>query len=269
MSKIKDSTILITGGASGIGEIMGNIVAQKGAKLVIWDINRTALDTVIAKLRSRFDNIYGYQVDTSDPQNVHETALLVRKEVGNIDTLINNAGIIVGKYFHEHTITDINRTIDINTKAQMYVTREFINDMIKRKSGHICNIASSAGLISNPKMSVYCASKWASCGWSDSLRIEMDLLKSGIHVTTVTPYYISTGMFAGVQSIIPLLKPENVAQKIIRGIEHDKIYVSMPWSMRLVRLSQGILPIRLFDWLIGKKLGIYKSMDHFKGREKK
>ena len=268
MSQIKDSTVLITGGASGIGEIMGNIVARKGAKLIIWDIDPNTLDTVITKLRSQYKHIYGYQVDISDPKAVHETATLVRKKIGNINIIINNAGIVVGRYFHEHTITDIDRTIDINSKAQMYVTLEFINDMIEQKSGHICNIASSAGLISNPKMSVYCASKWASCGWSDSLRIEMELIKSGIHVTTVTPYYISTGMFAGVQSIIPLLKPENVARKIIQGIEHNKIYVSMPWSMRLVRLTQGLLPIRFFDWFIGKKLRIYKSMDNFKGREK-
>jgi short-subunit dehydrogenase len=95
----------------------------------------------------------------------------------------------------------------------------------------------------------------------------MQLLKRKIHVTTVTPYYINTGMFDGVKSIIPILKPEKAARKIIRGIERNRIYVSMPWSVHFVRLSQGLLPIWLFDWFTGSVLGIYKTMDHFKGRK--
>ena len=139
--------------------------------------------------------------------------------------------------------------------------------MIAQKSGHICNIASSAGFISNPKMSVYAASKWAVIGWSDSLRIEMQMKKTNVNITTVTPYYINTGMFEGVKSLIPILNPEKVAEKIIRGIEHNRIIVSMPLSMHFIRLSQGILSIKMFDWFAGSVLRIYKTMDHFVGRK--
>ena len=84
-------------------------------------------------------------------------------------------------------------------------------------------------------MSVYAASKWSAIGWSDSLRLEMKQLKKNIGVTTVTPYYINTGMFDGVKSIVPILNPEKVANQIIRGIESNKIFVSMPWSVGFVR----------------------------------
>ena len=187
---------------------------------------------------------------------------------GNIDVLINNAGIVVGKYFSEHTPQEIIKTMDINANAPMLITSEFLPVMIQQNSGHICNIASSAGLISNPKMSVYVGSKWAVTGWSDSLRIEMKKSGKNIGVTTVTPYYINTGMFDGVKSIIPLLKPEKVARKIIGGIERSRIYVSMPWNVNFVRFFQAIFPVRFFDWFVGGVLGVYKGMDQFKGHKK-
>ena len=119
-------------------------------------------------------------------------------------------------------MTEIVRTMDINTNAPMFVTLEFLGDMIDQNSGHICNIASSGGIISNPKMSVYAASKWAVIGWSDSLRIEMIQMEKNIHVTTIMPYYINTGMFDGVRSKIPILEPESTALKIIRSIEKEQ-----------------------------------------------
>lgn len=94
----------------------------------------------------------------------------------------------------------------------MHIALELLPEMILRGSGHIVNIASAAGFVSNPKMSVYVASKFAVVGWSDSLRLEMERNKTGVHVSTVTPYYIDTGMFAGVKTLIPILKPEYAAK---------------------------------------------------------
>ncbi|MBU2555489.1 MAG: SDR family oxidoreductase [Bacteroidetes bacterium] len=266
MSTFQNKKVLITGGASGIGKIMGRMALERGAELVIWDIHPENMRTTLAEL-SPLGKVHGFAVDVSSPEQIKQTAEEVRQQVGNIDILINNAGIVVGKYFHEHNVSEINATMNINSRAPMLITSEFLPGMMAANSGNVCNIASSAGLISNPRMSVYAASKWAVIGWSDSLRIEMQLLKRKIHVTTVTPYYINTGMFDGVKSIIPILKPEKAARKIIRGIERNRIYVSMPWSVHFVRLSQGLLPIWLFDWFTGSVLGIYKTMDHFKGRK--
>lgn len=262
---LKGKTVLITGGASGIGKLMGAIALEKGAKLIIWDINPKSIEETVAD-HSNLGEVAGYVVDVTDIERVNEMAAVMKKEHGPVDVLINNAGIVVGKYFHEHTTTDITRTMDLNANAPMFTTLAFLLDMLTLNSGHICNIASSAGLISNPKMSVYAASKWSLIGWSDSLRLEMKQLKKNIGVTTVTPYYINTGMFDGVRSVIPLLKPDKAAKKIIKAIENNRIFLSMPWSVRFVRFFQGLLPIWFFDWFVGKVMGIYSTMEHFKGR---
>jgi short-subunit dehydrogenase len=266
MKNLKGKTVLITGGASGIGKIMGRIVLERGAILLIWDIDQSKIDKTVAEF-SLLGNVSGYRVDVSNPDMVKEVTSKVKTDHGVVDVLINNAGIVVGKYFHEHSTNDILRTMDINATAPMLVAQQFLPGMMSQNSGHICNIASSAGLISNPRMSVYAASKWSVIGWSDSLRIEMQQLKKSIGVTTVTPYYINTGMFDGVKSRIPILNPEKVATRIIKAIENNRIILSMPWSMHFVRFSQGTLPIGLFDWFVGKILGIYKTMDHFKGHQ--
>ena len=94
MSKIKGSTVLITGGASGIGRIMGRIALEKGVRqLIIWDINEQGINSTIEELRT-IGNIKGYKVDISDTAAVQECYKRMRRECGNIDILINNAGIV-------------------------------------------------------------------------------------------------------------------------------------------------------------------------------
>lgn len=268
MTKIKSSCVLITGGASGIGKIMGQKVLEKGGKLIIWDLDSIKLRETLEELAA-IGEVHTFDIDITDEQKVKELAAKIQDEIGPVDILINNAGIVYGGNFHESTPEAINKTMAVNALAPMYLTQEFLPGMISRKFGHICNIASSAGLVSNPKMAIYAGSKWACTGWSDSLRLEMKALKTGVGVTTVTPYYIDTGMFDGVKSFIPILKQEKVAAKVIKAIEKDRIFLSMPWSMRFVRFSQGLFPIWFYDWFVGKVLGIYKTMDDFKGRNNK
>ena len=226
MTKLKDKTILITGGASGIGKIMSRLSLERNAKVIIWDINKFNIEKTI----SEFDNlgdITSYIVDVSNLVQIQETAKKIKDEHGNIDILINNAGIVVGKYFHEHTAEEIEKTMMINANAPMHVTTNFLSEMIERNSGHICNIASSASLLANPKMSVYAASKWSVFAWSDSLRIEMKQLNKDIKVTTILPYYINTGMFDGVKSRIPILDAEKTALTIIKAIEKNKQIITV------------------------------------------
>lgn len=267
MHYFTNKRVLITGGASGIGKIMGRMVLEQGASLIIWDLNQEGIDQTLAAL-SPLGPVHGFVVDVSDPDAVARAAQQVIAQVGLPHVLVNNAGIVTGNgYFHEQPVPDMQRTLAVNTLAPMLVTRAFLPDMIRRNSGHVCTISSSAGFISNPRMAVYASSKWAASGWSDSLRLELRRQRAGIGVTTVTPFYIKTGMFDGVDSWIPLLDPEFVAARVLRGIERNRAWVSMPWNMHLVRLAQGLLPVRFFDWFIGDVCGIYRTMDGFKGRE--
>jgi short-subunit dehydrogenase len=183
-----------------------------------------------------------------------------------IDVLVNNAGVVVGKAFVDHSPVDISRTMSINAIAPMNLTRELLPGMLARDDGHVVNVASAAGMVSNPRMSVYCASKWAVIGWSDSLRLELEQARSRVRVTTVTPYYIDTGMFAGVRSVIPLLKPERVADAIVAAIERDAVFLRLPRIIHLLPLVRGILPMRWFDTVVGDWLGVYRSMRTFRGR---
>ena len=264
MSSFNGKKVLITGGASGIGKIMGRLALERGAELIIWGRNRKKIDETFAEF-TKLGKVAAYCVDLSDVGQIIETAARVKLEVGKVDILINNAGVVVGKYFHEHNRADISNTIHINALTPMYVALEFLPEMINMHDGHICNIASLAGLISNPKMSVYVASKWALIGWSESVRLEMKKLKTNVKITTVNPYYIDTGMFAGVKSMIPILDPEKVAVKVIHAIEKNRISLSMPWSMRFIRFLEGVLPISWFDAIVGGAMGMYKTMDNFVG----
>lgn len=267
MKELADKVVLITGGASGIGKIMARLMLERKAKVIIWDINQSAIDETVSELKSK-GSISGINVDISSFEQIRESAKKTKQEVGEVDVIINNAGIIVGKYFHEHSTAEIAKTMEINANAPMLITSEFIEGMLTRNSGHICNIASSGGLISNPKMSVYVASKWSLIGWSDSLRIEMEQLKKNIHVTTVMPYYINTGMFDGVKSKIPILDAEAAALTIVKAIEKNKKMLTIPgYIYRLTKFGQAVMPLRVFDWFAGSVLGIYKTMEHFTGRK--
>jgi short-subunit dehydrogenase len=267
MSSIKNKIVLVTGGASGIGKIMSRIMLEKQAAcVVIWDIDGEKLNMAVEELNVKGGNVRGYRVDLSRPEEIISTASLVEKEIGSVDIVLNNAGVITGKLFHQHTHDEITSTMLVNANALMHVAKTFLQTMINNGSGHICNIASAAGMVANPRMSVYCASKWAVIGWSESLRLEMEELRTGVKITTLIPYYISTGMFAGVKSVIPIKSPENAAARIIRAIENNRIVYKMPWIINLLPLAKGLLPIRAFDFFIGKGLQVYKSMRSFHGR---
>jgi len=268
MTKIKNKTILITGGASGIGKIMSRLSLERNAKVIIWDIDENNIENTTKELSS-LGKIYSFVIDVSNIEQIESIAQQLKKDHGNIDVLINNAGIVVGKYFYEHSSAEINKTLNINSSAPMHICSQFLGSMMQNNSGHICNIVSSASLVANPKMSVYAASKWAIFGWSDSLRLEMKELKKKIKVTTILPYYINTGMFDGVQSRIPILEAEATALTIIKAIEENKKIITIPgWIYRFTRFGQAFMSVDAFDWFAGIVMGIYKTMDDFKGRKK-
>ena len=268
MTRIKQSTALITGGAGGIGKLLGQRLLEKRcSKLVVWDIDEEKLDQLASEWSDKGYDVYPYLVDVTSTAQVDEMARDVLESVGPVKILINNAGIVVGKDFQEHTAEEIDKTIDVNIRGVMQVTRAFLPRMIKSRSGHIVNISSAAGMIPNPKMSVYAGSKWAVLGWSESLRLELEQLHRRLKVTTVTPSYIGTGMFEGVKAplLTPLLDPEEIADQIIEAIQEDKILVRAPKIVNILPLLRGVLPTRLFDFT-ADQLGVYTSMEGFKGR---
>lgn len=274
MDKVTGKTVLITGAAMGMGKLYAQLAAGERAKtIVLWDINAEALEATAAALRAQCEQVVTQVVDVSKYEAIATAAAEVRATVGTLDVLINNAGIIRGKYFWEHDPKrDIEMTMAINALAPMYIAREFLPDMIADASGErrIVNISSAASLVANPRMSVYCASKWSCTGWSDSLRLELKQAgHAHLKVLTVCPTYISTGMFDGAKPMLmtPVMTPEYVVNRVWRGMKRGTPRLIMPWTVYLSNALKGLLPIGLFDWVADRIFGVYHSMDEFKDRK--
>ncbi|MDR9418485.1 SDR family oxidoreductase [Gracilimonas sp.] len=270
MSSFKNKNVLITGGASGIGLLMGKKSLRRGAdKLIIWDVDESALASVKNELTDQGYTVITNVVDVSDHKDVLKSAEKVIEEHGPVDILFNNAGIVAGKNFDEQNMEEIKRTMDINSLGLMYVARAFLPAMQEKGSGHIINIASAAGLTPNPGMTVYAASKWAAVGWSESLNLELRKNKASVKVLTVMPSYIDTGMFEGVTAplLMPLLDTDAITNKILDAVESGKDRLREPFMVKLTPFIRGVLPAKLYDFVAGKIFGVYDSMSTFKGRK--
>lgn len=270
---VSGKKVLITGAAMGMGKLYAGYAVREGAGAVIlWDINEVELQKTTEELRAFGGQVHPYVVDVSSLDAIIDAADKVKSEVGNPDIVINNAGVIRSKLFWEHDQRkDTLFTMSINALAPMYIAREFLPAMIDNRSSEsrVVNIASAAGLVSNPRMSVYCASKWSCTGWSDSVRLELEHCGyDHVKVTTVNPSYISTGMFEGAKSMLltPILTPEYVTERVWAAMKTGRKRLILPWTVYLSTALKGLLPLVIFDWLALHIMGIYKSMSEFKGR---
>ncbi|MGQ0619207.1 MAG: SDR family oxidoreductase [Panacagrimonas sp.] len=273
MHTVSGRKLLITGAAMGMGKIYAQLAVREGAGAVIlWDINAAELEKTASELRAVGGKVHPYIVDVSKLDAITEAAARVKAEVGNPDIVINNAGVVRGKLFWEHdNIKDTWFTMSINALAPMYITREFLPAMIENRKAEsrVVNIASAAGLVSNPNMSVYCASKWSCTGWSDSVRLELEQCgHDHVKITTVNPSYISTGMFEGAKSMLltPILTPEYVTTRVWDAMKSGRKRLILPWTVYISNALKGLLPLVIYDFLATHVMGIYKSMSEFKGR---
>lgn len=274
LDTVAGKKVLITGAAMGLGKLFAQQAVREGAAaVVLWDVNETALHATAAELTAASGaGVHSYTVDISDRDAVAAAAESVRVDVGGIDILVNNAGIVRGNtYFWEtKDRDDIERTMAINALAPMYVTLEFLPAMVAGTTeARVLTIASSAGLVHNPRMSVYAASKWAALGWSDSVRIELGQAgHDHVKVTTVCPTYIDTGMFEGATGFwfTPILDQHKVVATAWAEMKKGTPVVIMPWTSRLNKVLSGVLPLKLRDLFLNT-VGVYHSMDEFKGRK--
>ncbi|MCB9729402.1 MAG: SDR family oxidoreductase [Deltaproteobacteria bacterium] len=271
MTQLAGSIALITGGASGIGRLMGLELARRGARVVVWDLDAAALDAVVSELDGATGRASaGMVCDISDRHAVYAAAERVRAEVGPVDIVVNNAGVVSGRPFQELSDEAIERTFQVNTLALFWTAKAFLPGMVERGRGHIVTIASASGLVGVPRLVDYAASKHAAVGFDESLRMELRETAPGVKTTVVCPYYIDTGMFAGVRTrfpaLLPILEPGPTARRIIDAIEADEERLILPPSVRLLPVFRA-LPTALFDrgaeWL-----GVTASMDAFHGRGK-
>ena len=273
---VAGSRILITGAAMGMGRLYAERAVAEGAETVIlWDINKEALADTTKALRVHADNrqeIVPMLVDIGERTAIEKAAANVIANHGGVDVIINNAGVVRGTYFWEHeNERDTEFIMKINALAPMFITHEFLTGMMEgKRPSRIVNIASAAGTLSNPKMSVYASSKWALIGWSDSVRLELKQHHiDNVKVTTVCPSYIATGMFEGVKGplMTPIMQPDYVVNKVWKAMLAGKPMLMLPWTVHLSKVLKGILPQRWFDAIADNIFGVYNTMDKFTGRK--
>lgn len=268
MTDIAGKKVLITGGASGIGRLLADLVAARGGQPILVDVNEQALATARVELESGGYQCTTYTCDLSKRANISELANKVIAGDGHVDILINNAGIVSGKTLLEADAQDIELTFAVNTLALFHVTRAFLPSMIEQGQGHVVTIASAGGIAGTARLVDYCSSKFAAVGFDESLRLELKRLKIPVRTTVVCPYYVDTGMFEGVKTrfpwLLPILQPQPLAQRIIRAIERDRARLLVPWFVYTI-YPMRLLPVSWQDAMMGW-LGINRSMDEFKGR---
>ena len=268
MTSLRGATVLVTGAASGLGAGIAFAAAERGARIVGWDRDEERLSEVIKEICRIAPGSEGYAVDVTDRAAIAATAERVLAEVGPVDVLVNNAGVISGKLLSELTDEAIERTLAVNTLALFWCTRAFLPGMIERQRGHIVTLASAAGLVGVVRQTDYSASKHAAVGFAESLRFELRRFSPQVKSTLVCPFYINTGMFDGARSrlpwLLPILDEAKVVSKIIKAVEHDRRQLLMPPAVALLP-AMRVLPVPVFDRLIDL-LGVNASMDEFVGR---
>ncbi len=270
MTRIASKHVVITGAASGIGRLVASRMADLGAAVTLLDLNEEGLELAVEQIRDAGGPTRGYRCDVSDKGDVARVTRQIVEEGGPVDILVNNAGVVSGNWLLDLTDEQIERTFGVDALALFWMTRAFLPAMIERDAGHIVNVASAAGLIGTCEQTDYAASKHAAVGFDEALRMEVRQLAPHVRTTIVCPYYVDTGMFAGVSSrfpwLLPILKEDQVAERMVRAVEHNQRRVLMPRMIRVVPILREVLPLSIFDKL-ADALGVNDAMSQFTGRK--
>ncbi|KAK7789584.1 hypothetical protein R5R35_009951 [Gryllus longicercus] len=246
--------VLITGAGHGIGRELAQQFADLGATIVSWDINAKSNEETVQGLRKQGFKAYAYTCDVSSREEVLRVAEQVKKEVGDVTILVNNAGIMPCKPLANHNPNEITRMFDINVFAHFWMLEAFLPAMLQNKHGHVVALSSMAGVMGIPNLVPYCASKFAVRGMMEALREELrlDARDPRVRFTCIYPFIVDTGLchkprnrFPG---LLPIVKPKNAARMIITAMRRDQAEASLPGSllplnhiMRLIPLKAGNL----------------------------
>lgn len=269
---VEGEVVLITGAGSGLGRLMSEKMALRhGAKIVCVDVNAEGNAETVNNINSKKGSAIGFVCDLTNEKDVESLQESVRASVGEVNILINNAGVVTGKEFLLSPNKMNRLTVAVNTESHFWTSKAFLPSMIKKNHGHIVTVASAAGLFGNHKLADYCASKFGAVGFAESLMAELYTLgKDGVKSTLVCPFFISTGMFDGVTTrfswILPILTPDYVSDKIIDAILHNQEVLMLPRIIYLMVVTKSILPVKACQVLM-TFLGAGDMMASFVGRK--
>ncbi|WP_166268751.1 SDR family NAD(P)-dependent oxidoreductase [Marinobacter caseinilyticus] len=230
MKNLKNKVAVITGAGSGIGRALAKSLAAQGCRLALSDVNQAGLKATAADCAAVEVKIYA--LDVSDRDAIYAHAEQVAQDFGQVNLVINNAGVALSASVREMTDEDFKWVMDIDFWGVSHGTRAFLPHLIASGDGHVVNISSVFGLIGVPKQSAYNAAKFAVRGFTEALRQEMKLEKQPVSVSCVHPGGIRTnianaarmGKSENIQALrkgfdkLAMTSPEKAAATILKGI---------------------------------------------------
>ncbi len=276
MSLTKESVVVITGAASGIGRALAVRLAQEPiAGIAISDVNAESLAETEKLINNPNLKITTHIVDVASEEEMRNFAEDVVQKHNRVTHIINNAGVALGGSVAEISIEDIRWLININFWGVIYGTKFFLPHLEKQKSAHIVNFSSLFGFIAPPGQATYCASKFAVRGFTESLRHELE--GTNINVSVIHPGGIKTNIAntARIGKYVKLSKeeiearrakenqnlsrttPDQAAEIIVRGIKSKNPRILIGADARLLSFITRIFPRRYFsviDFISGGRL---------------
>jgi 3-oxoacyl-[acyl-carrier protein] reductase len=224
MESLKGKKALITGGGKGIGRALAIALAQEGVDIALMGRSAGSLEEVAKEINGMGVKVAYATADVSDMNAVNTAVTHLTKELGEIDILINNAGIAAFGGFMDLEPAQWEQIIQVNLMGVYYVTRAILPGMIERKTGDIINISSTAGQRGAPLTSAYSASKFGLLGLTESLMLEVR--KHNIRVSALTPSTIATDMAKDLNltdgNPDKVLQPEDLAEFVIAQLKLNR-----------------------------------------------
>jgi NAD(P)-dependent dehydrogenase (short-subunit alcohol dehydrogenase family) len=252
---LNGKVVAITGGARGIGKATAEALVRRGARVAIGDIDLTLAEQTAAALGG---GSVALALDVSDRSSFEAFLDEAERQLGPLDVLINNAGIMPVTPFVEESEDSFRRQIEINLIGVIHGTQLAMRRMLPRNSGHIVNIASQAGKISAPGIATYTATKHAVVGLSECVRAE--LRGREIEVSCVMPTIVNTELTAGVgQKWVKAVEATDVADAIVEALQVPRFDVYVPKTNGALIRSAALMPRAAAEW-VGRAMGTDKLM---------
>ncbi len=255
MGHFRGKVAIVTGGASGIGRSLCEELGERGAAVVVADINKAGAEEVVSSINAAGGVATPAHTDVSKEEEVRALIDHTTAAHGKLDFMFNNAGIGVGGEVRDTPLEHWRRIFDINLYGVLYGTLMAYEVMIKQGSGHIVNTASGYGLLPGPIEAAYATTKHAVVGLSVSLRAEAADL--GVKVSVVCPGFIETDIWQAATvmkanqqealELIPfkMMKSRDAGRAILRGVERNRQYIVFPLHARFLwwlnRISPSLL----------------------------
>ena len=248
----KNKVVLITGASSGIGRAAATLFAKKGANIILVARRKDKLEQVAEDLKKFNVSSLVCECDVSDKSQVKKMSEIVLEKYKSVDILVNNAGFAIYGSVSNLTTEEIESQMETNYFGMIYCIKNFLPLMIKKKSGHIVNVASVAGSFGLPGIASYCASKFAMLGFSEGLKHE--LKGTGIGVTVVSPIMVRTNFFDHksfdkMPKYSPIsLSAETAAKAILRAANSPRLEIIVPSVVRIAVWIKSTFPYLIIQF---------------------